>query len=135
MLVLINIDSKGYGKIYKSVMRDKGLPLLARNLCLFLRLCRLRLPGRGAGVGDIQRDTLHGFSCPKEKQRCQQTMDGILREIVSQTVVRLHQAQCRERFLEKLESSAPLEMVYRLLIHWEEIQSIQGYVAVALDNL
>jgi len=28
----INIDSKGYGKIYKSVMRDKKLPLLVKAI-------------------------------------------------------------------------------------------------------
>ena len=32
MLALINIDSKGYGKIYKSVMRDRNLPLLAKTI-------------------------------------------------------------------------------------------------------
>ena len=30
MFVMVNIDSKGYGKIYKSVMRDRSLPLLAK---------------------------------------------------------------------------------------------------------
>ncbi len=32
MFALINIDSKGYGKIYKSVMRDRNLPLLAKTI-------------------------------------------------------------------------------------------------------
>ena len=32
VLIPINIDSKGYGKIYKSVMRDRGLPLLAKTI-------------------------------------------------------------------------------------------------------
>ena len=30
MFVMVNIYSKGYGKIYKSVMRDRSLPLLAK---------------------------------------------------------------------------------------------------------
>lgn len=30
MFVQINIDSRGYGKIYKSIMRDRSLPLLAK---------------------------------------------------------------------------------------------------------
>ena len=29
---LVSIDSKGYGKIYKSVMRDRSLPLLAKTI-------------------------------------------------------------------------------------------------------
>ena len=29
---LVGIDSKGYGKIYKSVMRDRNLPLLAKTI-------------------------------------------------------------------------------------------------------
>jgi len=28
----INIDSKGYGKIYKAVMRNRQLPLLAKTI-------------------------------------------------------------------------------------------------------
>lgn len=29
---LVSIDSKGYGKIYKAVMRDRELPILAKTL-------------------------------------------------------------------------------------------------------
>ncbi len=32
MSSLVDIDSKGYGKIYKSVMRDRSLPLLAKTI-------------------------------------------------------------------------------------------------------
>ena len=32
MFVMVNIDSKGYGKIYKSVMRDRSLPLLTKTI-------------------------------------------------------------------------------------------------------
>ena len=31
VFILIDIDSKGYGKIYKSVMRDRSLSLLAKQ--------------------------------------------------------------------------------------------------------
>ena len=85
--------------------------------------------------GDILRDTLHGFSSPEEEQRYQQTTNAILREIVSQTVVRLRWEQRRERFLENLGSPALWEMVCRLLTHWKEIQSVQGYVVAVLNNL
>lgn len=36
MPVLINIDSKGYGKIYKTVMRNRDLPLLAKTIYAYL---------------------------------------------------------------------------------------------------
>lgn len=32
MFVMVNIDSKGYGKIYKSVMRDRGFPFLTKTI-------------------------------------------------------------------------------------------------------
>lgn len=32
MFTMVNIDSKGYGKIYKSVMRNRNLPLLANTI-------------------------------------------------------------------------------------------------------
>lgn len=85
--------------------------------------------------GDIQRDTLHGFSSPEEERQYQQTMDAILREIVSQVAVKLRQEQGRERFLEKLSSPALLEMICRLLIHWKEVQNAQEYVSTSLRNL
>ena len=84
--------------------------------------------------GDILRDTLHGFASPEEEQY-QRTMEAVLKEIVSQTVVKLRQEEGRERLLEKLGSSALLEMMCRLLTRWKEIQSVQGYAAAALNNL
>lgn len=36
MPVLISIDSKGYGKIYKTVMRNQNLPLLAKTIYAYL---------------------------------------------------------------------------------------------------
>lgn len=36
MPVLISIDSKGYGKIYKTVMRNRDLPLLAKTIYAYL---------------------------------------------------------------------------------------------------
>lgn len=85
--------------------------------------------------GDILRDTLQGFSSLEEERRYQRTMEAVLREIVSQVVVKLHQGEGRERLLEKLGSPALLEMICRLLTRWKEIQSVQGYVAAALNNL
>ena len=85
--------------------------------------------------GDILRDTLHGFSSPEDERRYQRTMEAVLREIVSQATVKLNQIQGWERLLEKLNSPALLEVICRMLPHWKEIQSVQGYVAATLDNL
>ena len=85
--------------------------------------------------GDILRDTLHGFSSLEEEQRYQWTMGVVLKEIVSQAVIKLHQEEGRERLLKKLGSSALLEMICRLLVHWKEIQSVRRYVVAALNNL
>lgn len=62
-------------------------------------------------------------------------MDAVLGEIVSQAAVKLRREQERERLLEKLGSLALLEMICRLLTRWKKIQSVQGYVAAALNNL
>lgn len=85
--------------------------------------------------GDILRDTLHGFASLEEGWRYQRTMEAVLGEIVSQAAVKLRREQERERLLEKLGSPALLEMICRLLTRWKEIQSVQGYVAAALNNL
>lgn len=85
--------------------------------------------------GDILRDTLHGFTSLEEEWRYQRTMEAVLGEIVSQAAVKLRCEQERERLLEKLGSPALLEMICRLLTRWKEIQSVQGYVAAALNNL
>lgn len=85
--------------------------------------------------GNILRDTLHGFASPEDERQYQRTMEAILREIVSQAAVKLCRGQEQERFLEKLGSSALWEMVWRLLSHWKEIQSVQGYVVTVLNNL
>ena len=85
--------------------------------------------------GNILRDTLHGFASPEEERQYQRTMEAVLREIVSQAVVKLCQEKGRERFLEKLGSPVLLEMICRLLVHWREIQNVQGYIAAALKNL
>ena len=42
--MLVNIDAKGYGKIYKTVMRNRSLPLLAKTIYAYLCAC--------AGCGD-----------------------------------------------------------------------------------
>ncbi len=34
--MLVNIDAKGYGKIYKTVMRNRSLPLLAKTIYAYL---------------------------------------------------------------------------------------------------
>ena len=85
--------------------------------------------------GDILRDTLHGFASPEEERQYQRTMEAVLREIVSQAAVKLCRGQEKERFLKKLGSPALWEMVCRLLSHWKEIQSVQGYVVTVLNNL
>lgn len=85
--------------------------------------------------GDILRDTLHGFASPEEERQYQRTMGVVLKEIVSQAVIKLHQEEGRERLLEKLGSSALLEMICRLLVHWREIQSVRGYVEASLNSL
>ena len=84
---------------------------------------------------DILRDTLHSFSSPEEEQRYQQTMDEILQEIVTQATIELNRTQGWEGFLEKLSSPVLLEMICRLLIHWKEVQNVQGYVSTSLRNL
>ena len=38
MFAFININTKGYGKIYKSVMRNRCLPLLAKTIYAYFAL-------------------------------------------------------------------------------------------------
>ncbi len=56
--ILVNIDSKGYGKIYKAVMRDRDLPILAKSIyayfCSFAGLGRQAYPKRDKIVRDLQ---------------------------------------------------------------------------------
>lgn len=58
MLALINIDSKGYGKIYKSVMRDRGLSLLAKTIyayfCAYAGCGYQAFPKREKILHDLQ---------------------------------------------------------------------------------
>ena len=34
--MMIQIDAKGYGKIYKTVMRNRALPLIAKTIYAYL---------------------------------------------------------------------------------------------------
>lgn len=60
---LVNIDCKGYGKIYKTVMRDRELPLLAKAVyayfCSYARCGQQAYPKRDKIVRDlnINKDT------------------------------------------------------------------------------
>lgn len=58
MPVLISIDSKGYGKIYKAIMRDRNLPLLAKTIyayfCSFAGCGCQAYPKRDKIVRDLQ---------------------------------------------------------------------------------
>lgn len=60
---LVSIDSKGYGKIYKAVMRDRGLPILAKAVyayfCAYAGCGRQAYPKREKILRDlgINKDT------------------------------------------------------------------------------
>ena len=58
MSTLINIDSKGYGKIYKAVMRNRELPLLAKTIytyfCAYAGNGIKAFPKRDKIVKDLQ---------------------------------------------------------------------------------
>ena len=58
MFVMVNIDSKGYGKIYKSVMRDRSLPLLAKAVyayfCAYAGCGCQAFPKREKILNDLQ---------------------------------------------------------------------------------
>lgn len=58
MFAMINIDSKGYGKIYKSVMRDQSLPLLAKTIyayfCAYAGCGCQAFPKREKILNDLQ---------------------------------------------------------------------------------
>ena len=84
---------------------------------------------------DILRDTLHGFSFPEEEQQYQRTMEAVLREIVGQIAEKLKQEQEPKGILEKICGPAFSAMIGGLLAHWDEIQNVQRYIAVSLDNL
>jgi len=55
---LVSIDSKGYGKIYKAVMRDRELPILAKTIyayfCAYAGCGRQAYPKRDKIVRDLQ---------------------------------------------------------------------------------
>lgn len=55
---LVNIDSKGYGKIYKAVMRDRELPILAKTIyayfCAYAGCGQQAYPKRDKIVRDLQ---------------------------------------------------------------------------------
>ena len=55
---LVSIDSKGYGKIYKSVMRDRNLPLLAKTIyayfCAYAGCGCQAFPKREKILNDLQ---------------------------------------------------------------------------------
>lgn len=58
MSSLVDIDSKGYGKIYKSVMRDRSLPLLAKTIyayfCVYAGCGCQAFPKREKILHDLQ---------------------------------------------------------------------------------
>ena len=58
MFVMVNIDSKGYGKIYKSVMRDRSLPLLTKTIyayfCAYAGCGCQAFPKREKILNDLQ---------------------------------------------------------------------------------
>ncbi|MCI9509204.1 MAG: hypothetical protein HFF10_05575 [Angelakisella sp.] len=58
MSSLVDIDSKGYGKIYKSVMRDRNLPLLAKTIyayfCAYAGCGCQAFPKREKILNDLQ---------------------------------------------------------------------------------
>ena len=60
---LVNIDSKGYGKIYKAVMRDRRLPILAKAIyayfCAYAGCGRQAYPKREKILRDlgVNKDT------------------------------------------------------------------------------
>ena len=55
---LVSIDSKGYGKIYKAVMRDRELPILAKTIyayfCAYAGCGVQAYPKRDKIVFDLQ---------------------------------------------------------------------------------
>lgn len=85
--------------------------------------------------GDILRDTLHGFSSIEEERRYRQTMDVILKEIVSQVAVRLNDGKETGVFLKKVKGPTFSNMIEGILAHWGEIQNVQGYVSASIKNL
>lgn len=58
MLITISVDSKGYGKIYKSVMRGRNLPLLAKTIyayfCAYAGCGCQAFPKREKILSDLQ---------------------------------------------------------------------------------
>ncbi len=61
MSYTINIDSKGYGKIYKAVMRNRHLPLLAKTIysyfCAYAGNGYQAFPKRNKIIRDLKINT------------------------------------------------------------------------------
>lgn len=109
--MLVNIDAKGYGKIYKTVMRNRSLPLLAKTIYAYLCAC--------AGCGDS--------AFPRRT--------AVMRELLTQLTGMLNRAANPDLLIRKIQGPEFEILFDELLSRWNDIRNPKAYVAAALKNL